>query len=121
METNLNNNLIHFYGCRFKTWKVNFYSSFKCLFHYSKSSAEAIQLKEPLAVKQDFGGTVFPNSNSHFISDNTMIQLPGRIFVIYKLLGTMIFAILERKQYDTYLNTKKNGKEAEYHERYQFF
>ena len=36
----------------------------------------AIQLKEPLAA-------IFLNSN-HFITNNTMIQLPGHMFVIDK-------------------------------------
>ena len=55
MKTNLNNNVIHFHGCKVKAPKVKFYASFKCFFHYFKSSAEAILLKEPSpAVKQHF-------------------------------------------------------------------
>ena len=111
METNLNNNVIHFHGCKVKAPKDKFCASFKCFFHCFKSSAEAILLKEPPpAVKQHFWqicpkfisssvisrterlqaslhfwGRFFLIQN-HFISKNTMIQLPGRMFVIYKLL-----------------------------------
>ena len=55
MKTNLNNNIIHFHGCKVKATKVKFYASFKCFFHHFKSSAEATLLKEPpSAVKQHF-------------------------------------------------------------------
>ena len=111
-KTNLNNNVIHFHGCKVKAPKVKFCASFKCFFHYFKSSAEAILSKEPPpAVKQHFWqicpefisssvislterlwgkctllGTIFFLIQNHFISNNTMIQLRGRTFVIYKLL-----------------------------------
>ena len=68
MKKNLNNNVIHFHGCKVKAPNDKFYASFKCFFHHFKSSAEAILLKEPPpAVKKHFLGTSFPDSKSFYI------------------------------------------------------
>ena len=103
--------------------KGELFLSFKCSFHHFKSSAEAIQLREPLvaivtsytALLADlsqvycpkfiersgaslhFWGQSFPIRN-HFISSNTMIQLPGRMFVIYKLL---VLQLVKNQQKET--------------------
>ena len=84
MKTNLNNNVIHFHGCKVRAPKVKFYASFKCFSHYFKSSAEAILLKEPLpAVKQHF-----QHICPEFIS-SSVISLTERLWGKSTLLGTI--------------------------------
>ena len=88
MKTNSINNVIHFHGCEVKAPKAKFYASFKCFFHYFKSSAEAILLKEPPppAVKQHFWQTCHEFPSSYVISLTERLRASlhfwGRFFLI---------------------------------------